>query len=121
MFSAKKIHFTIFLLKEKKRRRRMTKEQKMRTQFQVICGEIAKRDGKKRKIYFKLTKCDQWSISPTFYKQLLHRYSFSKKLQSQTERREKLEKTLSYKKTAHKNVGEIDTCRHYYKRNIDLK
>jgi hypothetical protein len=34
------------------------------------------------------------SISPTFYEQLLHQYSFVKKLQSRTAIREKLYKTL---------------------------
>jgi len=38
------------------------------------------------------------SISSTFYEQLLRRYSFGKKLQSQTAIREKLRKALSYKK-----------------------
>jgi len=39
-----------------------------------------------------------FSISPTFYEQILHKYSFAKKLQSQTVSRKKLSKTLSYKK-----------------------
>ena len=38
------------------------------------------------------------SISSTFYKQFLCQYSFAKKLQSQTAIREKLSKSLSYKK-----------------------
>jgi len=40
------------------------------------------------------------TISSTFYKQLLHRYSCAKKLQSQTVAREKLRKTLAYEKGA---------------------
>jgi hypothetical protein len=44
----------------------------------------------------------QQSISPTFYEQLFHHYSFSNKLQSQTVSREKLCKTLLYKKAAFK-------------------
>jgi len=40
------------------------------------------------------TDCSQ--ISPTFYEQLLHSYSFDKKFQSQPVIREKLHKTLSY-------------------------
>jgi len=40
------------------------------------------------------------SISPTFYEQLLRRNSLTKKLQSQTVIREKLQKTLLHKKTA---------------------
>jgi hypothetical protein len=39
-----------------------------------------------------------WSISPTFYGELLHQYFFAKKLQSQTVIREKLHKALSYEK-----------------------
>jgi len=42
------------------------------------------------------------SISPTSYVQLLRQYSFTKKLQSQTVSREKLNKALSYKKVARK-------------------
>jgi len=42
------------------------------------------------------------SISPKIYEQLLRRYSFAKKLQSQTVIREKLRKTLLYEKSAHK-------------------
>jgi len=38
------------------------------------------------------------SISPTFYEQLMHPYSFDKKIQSKTVIREKLRKALSYKK-----------------------
>jgi hypothetical protein len=43
-------------------------------------------------------------ISPAFYEQLLRQYSFVKKLQSQSEIREKLGKTLSYEKGARKLV-----------------
>jgi len=38
------------------------------------------------------------SILSTFYKLLLRQYSFAKKIQSQTVIREKMRKTLSYKK-----------------------
>jgi hypothetical protein len=38
------------------------------------------------------------SISSTFYKQLYGQYSLPEKLQSQTVAREKLQKTLLYKK-----------------------
>jgi len=40
------------------------------------------------------TESSLGSILSTFYKQLLCRYSFAKKLQSQTVPREKLRKTL---------------------------
>jgi len=44
--------------------------------------------------------CHQVSISPTFFEQLLGRYSYDKKLQTNTESREKLLKALLYEKTA---------------------
>jgi len=46
-------------------------------------------------------------ISPTFYEQLLHQYSFAKKLQSQTVNREKLCTTLSYEKAARKMLVKV--------------
>jgi len=42
------------------------------------------------------------TISSTFYEQLLRRYSFAKKLQSQTVTREKLCESLSYEKVLRK-------------------
>jgi len=45
--------------------------------------------------------CDELkSISPTFFEHLLCKFSFAKKIQSQTVSREKLYKTLSNKKAA---------------------
>ncbi len=48
-----------------------------------------------------------WSISPTFYRQLLCRYSFPKKLQSQTISRKNLHKTLSYQKATSKMLVKL--------------
>jgi len=42
------------------------------------------------------------SISSSFYKQLLHKYPFAKKSQSQTVIREKLQRPLLYKKGSSK-------------------
>ena len=49
-----------------------------------------------------MKKCEyrMMSISPTLYKLLLHQFPFAKKLQTQTVSKEKLHKTLSYKKAA---------------------
>jgi len=46
-------------------------------------------------------------ISPTFYEQLFHQYSFAKKLQSQTVSREKPRKTNSNKKAACKMLMKL--------------
>ncbi len=79
----------------------MTKEQKMRTQFKVIYEEIAKRDRKKRKNVLQTNK--MWpvvnfiNILQAAFARL---YSFAKKLQSQTDRRE-AGKKICTKKTAH--------------------
>jgi len=48
-----------------------------------------------------------WSISSTYYEQLLCQNSFTKKLQSQTATREKLRKTLSYKKGSSKMLMKL--------------
>jgi len=47
------------------------------------------------------------SISSTFYKQLLLRYSFTKKLQSQIVIKEKLSETLSYEKVESKMLMKL--------------
>jgi len=54
------------------------------------------------------------SISPTFYEQLLHQYSKAKKLQSQTVIREKLLKTLSYKKAVRKMLVKLTHGLHLF-------
>jgi hypothetical protein len=51
-----------------------------------------------------------YSISPTLNKQLLRKYSFVKKLQSQTVIREKLHKALSYKKAAREMLVKLTPC-----------
>jgi len=50
---------------------------------------------------------DLESISSTFYKLLLQQYSCTKSLQSQTVTREKLRKTLLYKKGTHKMLMKL--------------
>jgi hypothetical protein len=51
------------------------------------------------------------SISSTFYEQILSRYSFAKKLQSQNVSREKLRKTLSKEKGASKLLMKLTPVR----------
>jgi len=50
-----------------------------------------------------------WSISPTFYEQLLRRYSFTKQLQSQYVSREMLRKALLFKKGTSKMLIKFTT------------
>ncbi len=51
-----------------------------------------------RLLYTDTHNCGSLVISPTLYQYLLRQYFFDKKLQSQTEIRDKQCKTLSYKK-----------------------
>jgi len=53
---------------------------------------------------YRIDPCSQFH---QLYKQLLHRYSFAKKLQSQIVTREKLQKTLLYKKGVHKMLMKL--------------
>jgi len=49
------------------------------------------------------------TISSAFSEQLIHRYNFAKKLQSQTVNREKLQKNTFVLKRSKQNVDEVDT------------
>ncbi len=49
----------------------------------------------------------QWSISSTFFEQLLRQYYFAKKLETQTAIREKLCRTLSYEKGKRKMLMKL--------------
>jgi hypothetical protein len=60
--------------------------------------KLQKEIEKKEKMYFKLTKCDQWSISSTFYKQLLRAYILLPKNYRAKLIEEKLEKKFVQKK-----------------------
>jgi len=55
----------------------------------------------------KCTEDSFYSISSTFYEQLLRRYSFAKKLQSQTVIREKPCKALLYNKGSSKMLRKL--------------
>jgi len=59
------------------------------------------------KILFQHQKQVLLSTSSTFYEQLLRRYSFTKKLQSKTVIREKLQEALSYKKVKFKMLMKL--------------
>ena len=54
------------------------------------------------------------SISSTFYEQVLAKLPFAKKLQAQTVRTGKLQKTLSYEKAAHKMLLKSTAGPHFY-------
>ncbi len=56
---------------------------------------------------------NHWSISPTFNEQLLEQFSCTKKLQSHTVRKEKLQKILSYG-TACKMFVKLTPCCHVF-------
>jgi hypothetical protein len=51
-----------------------------------------------------------WSISSTFYEQLLRKNFCAQKLHSQNVTREKLLKRLSYKRGAHKTLVKLTLC-----------